>query len=270
VIVADQSGIELRVNHFLWKVPFTMSVFAGDPKADLYRAAGALALGISPEELTKAQRQMEKVKALGLGFGAGAKTFKRIAKLMGGIDIDEIEAGAAVLDWRTRHSEIVKGWAQCGRAIEWIAAGREVEVDPWGLVTTNKEGLLLPSGRLIRYPALHKENDGEWPDGRAKTSWFYGVGRHRARITGPKVTENLVQALARDTVFDASVDFYRRTGLRPALRVHDELVYVVPEDRAERLLETLQEVLRTPPKWWPQLIVSSDGGIGDTYGSAKQ
>jgi len=38
VVVADLSGIELRVNHFLWKEPESMRLFNQDPhKADLYK-----------------------------------------------------------------------------------------------------------------------------------------------------------------------------------------------------------------------------------------
>jgi len=37
-VVADLSGIELRVNHFLWKVPSSMELFQQDREnADLYK-----------------------------------------------------------------------------------------------------------------------------------------------------------------------------------------------------------------------------------------
>jgi len=51
--------------------------------------------------------------------------------------------------------------------------------------------------------------------------------------------------------------------------VHDELVYVVPEDEAELMLDIVQEVMRTPPTWWPELVTWSEGDIADTYGDAK-
>lgn len=269
VIVADQSGIELRVNHTLWRVKSTMDLYRGDPQADLYRAAGAEVYGVAPDEITKAQRQVEKVKALGLGFGAGAATFVRVAKIMGGLDITLEQSQGYVESWRAQYAEIVNGWKLAGAGIINIHQGQEQPVDPIGLVRTCADGFVLPSGRLIRYPDLRKEDDGAWPDGRPKVSWFYAHGRHKARITGPKATENLVQALARDSIFDCSVDFFKSTGLRPALRVHDELVYVVDEANAEELLAELQRIMRTPPRWWPDLVVWSEGDIADTYGAAK-
>lgn len=281
VIVADQSGIELRVNHFLWKVQSSMALYQSSPdKADLYRSFASKSLFMIPEEeIDKDQRQLGKVAQLGLGFGAGAPTFKRVAKTMGGIVIplsrDEttptgvVTAEETVFAWRSAYSEIVGGWKSCAIGITDVHRGIENAIDPWGLVITTPDGFRLPSGRLIRYPDLRQEDDGEWPDGRPKKSWFYGIGRAKARITGPKGCENIVQALARDSIFDVCYEFFRLTGLRPALRVHDELVYVVDEDKAEELLQLLQALLRQPPKWWPELVTWSEGDIADTYGDAK-
>lgn len=184
-------------------------------------------------------------------------------------DGPELTAEEVVGIWRETYNPIVQGWRRCAEGVLRIAEGIEGAVDPWGLVYTSAEGFVLPSGRVIRYPSLREEDDGTWPDGRKRRSWFYGEGRHKARITGPKADENIVQALARDSIFDCAVEFYRRTKLRPALRVHDELVYVVDEGPAEELLAELQAVMRTPPKWWPELVVWSEGDVADTYGAAK-
>lgn len=276
IIVADQSGIELRVNHFLWRVVSSMALYMKSPdKADLYRAFAGDLFNKDPKDIDKDERQVGKVAQLGLGFGAAAATFQRIAKIMGGIDMplyaegDELDAYTVVQQWRTKYHAIVSGWRRCNAAIAYIHRGEGVEVDPWGLVSTCSEGFVLPSGRLIRYPELRQEDDGQWPDGRPRTSWFYGHGRHKARIQGAKATENIVQALARDSIFDCSIEYFKRTGLRPALRVHDELVYVVEERHAQDLLDELQAVLRTPPKWWPELVVWSEGDAAKSYGGAK-
>jgi len=269
VIVADQSGIELRVNHFLWKVPSSMTLYAKDAQADLYKAFAAARYVKPVEEVTKGERQLAKVAQLGLGFGAGAATFQRVAKTMGGLTLSPAESESVVSSWRAEYSDIVNGWKTCAAGVLNIARRVERPVDGWGLVHTCEEGFVLPSGRIIRYPDLRQEEDGKWPDGRPRTSWFYGHGRFKARITGPKADENIVQALARDSIFDCAVDYYKLTSLRPALRVHDELVYVVPEQDAEVLLAELQKILRTPPRWWPELVVHSEGDIADNYGDAK-
>ncbi len=264
VVVSDLSGIELRVNHFLWKVPSTMALYQNDPQADLYRASGAAAYQCKPEDVTKDQRQIEKIKNLGLGFGAGAATFRKVAKLMGGLDITEAQSDSWVRQWREQYSPIVEGWRTCHEALTAVFNGDETPVDPWGLCTTTKGAIVLPSGRAIRYPGLRQETSDS-----GKKEWIYGEGRHKARIYAGKVTENIVQALARDVLADNAVEFFKATGLRYKLTVHDELVYIVPEGEAEGLLAILQKIMRTPPKWWPELVTWSEGDIAQSYGAAK-
>lgn len=87
--------------------------------------------------------------------------------------------------------------------------------------------------------------------------------------SGPVVVHNCVQALARDVIAGNALDFFKLTKLRPALMVHDELVYVVPESDAEAALSELQKIMRTPPNWWPELVTWSEGDVADTYGAAK-
>ena len=265
VVVADLSGIELRVNHYLWKVPSSMALFDADPaKADLYKDFASKLYGVPVEEVTKAQRQIGKVAHLGLGYGAGMKTFVRIAKLMGGVDISEDESQSIVSSWRTAYKPITDGWKKCQRSLIEIANGVSSTVDPWGMVTTDEEGLLLPSGRKIRYPSLRQEVNDE-----GKKSWKYGTGRHEAYLTGGKIDENVVQALSRDILMDNMLKIKQLTGHYPCHSVHDELIYVVPESESEALLNTVQTTMRTPPEWWPELKTWSEGDIADSYGAAK-
>lgn len=264
IIVSDLSGIELRVNHYLWKVQASMDLYAADPEADLYKAFAAARYQIPVDQVTKDQRQLAKVAQLGLGFGAGWRTFQKVAKLMGGLELSEEEAEAVTTSWRVEYRDIVAGWKTCHAALPHIYEGVEQPIDPWELCVTCKEGIRLPSGRVIRYPSLHQAQDES-----GKSEWWYGTGRHRARIYAGKIDENMVQALARDVIADNAVLFYQTTGLRPSLMVHDELVYVVPEGRAEELLQILQDIMRYSPKWWPELITWSEGDVANTYGAAK-
>ena len=266
VVVADLSGIELRVNHFLWQVPSSMEMFKADPeKADLYKDFASKLYDIPFDEVTKVQRQVGKVAHLGLGFGAGWKTFMTVAKLMGGVDITEDESRDIVNRWRDTYSEITSGWRTCHGALPTIMRGATGKaVDPWGMVTPVPEGLKTPKG-IIRYPDLRTERNED--DNRME--FIYGNGRNKARIYAGKIDENIVQHLARCVIADNALTVQKVSGLDPALMVHDELVYVVPEDEAQPLLDVVQKVMRTPPLWWPELVTWSEGDIADTYGDAK-
>lgn len=185
VVVADLSGIELRVNHFLWKVQSSMDLYAEDAEADLYRAFAAARYGVKPEEVTKDQRQLAKVAQLGLGFGAGAATFRKVARLMGGLELSESEAKDVVDSWRATYHDIVQGWRRCHDALPDILQGTSKRIDPWGMCETELGAIRLPSGRRIYYPALRTEVDTN-----GKKEWWYGEGRHKARIYAGKITEN--------------------------------------------------------------------------------
>jgi DNA polymerase I-like protein with 3'-5' exonuclease and polymerase domains len=263
IVVADLSGIELRVNHFLWKVKQSMDLYASDAKADLYRSFAAARYGIDESDVSKDQRQLAKIAQLGLGFGAGAPTFRKVAKLMGGLDLSEGESLEVVTAWRDTYHDIVKGWRAFQNNIPNIQQGIETAIDPWGLCVAEKHAVRLPSGRKIYYPGLTKESDN------GKTEWWYGAGRSRARIYAGKGVENLVQAIARDVIAEHGLTMFKRTGFRPSLAVHDELVYIVPETVANEVLDELQSIMRKGVSWWPELITWSEGDVGDTYGEVK-
>ena len=266
VVVADLSGVELRVNHFLWKVPSSMELYQADPeKADLYKDFASGLYNVPVEDVTKAQRQIGKVAHLGLGFGAGAKSFERIAKLMGGVEITPEESKQIVDKWRKQYAELVKGWKAFDNSIQSFWEGVERPIDPWELCMTHEDSVRLPSGRFIRYPNLRKMADER--DG--KMQFYYGEGRHKASLYGGKGVENLVQAIARDIMNDINLKFIKETGNFPALLVHDECVLISPENKAEEHLNILQDIMRTPPDWWPEVILWSEGDIADCYGDAK-
>jgi hypothetical protein len=266
VVVADLSGIELRVNHFLWKVPSSMEMFQADVEnADLYKEFAGTLYEVKQSDVTKEQRQVGKVAHLGLGFGAGHVTFQKVAKLMGGVDISIEESKEIVDTWRTSYPDITRAWRRCHNALPTIVRGATgAALDPWGMVYPTPEGLQTPKG-VIRYPNLRTEVNEE----TGRSEFIYGEGRNKARIYAGKIVENIVQHLARNVIADNALDMQRETRLIPALTVHDELVYVVPEDKAQETLDTVQRIMRTPPTWWPELLTWSEGDIADTYGDAK-
>jgi hypothetical protein len=260
VVVVDLSGIELRVNHFLWQVPSSMALYQADPeKADLYKEFASKLYDVDVPSVTKAQRQVGKVAHLGLGFGSGSTTFMRVAKTMGGVTLTEAESADIVYKWRTAYAEIKAGWKACQRAIiSLYNKDYGGAIDPWGLCTVVEGGIKTPVG-MLRYPHLEFVEDTK--------EFFYGEGRNRSRVYGPLVDENLVQNLARCIMAEQLLTVYKK--YRVAHTVHDELVCVVPEGEADACLAFMLDVMRKPPAWWPELVLWAEGSYGDTYGEAK-
>ena len=260
VVVVDLSGIELRVNHFLWKAESSTALFNADPeKADLYKDFASKLYGVEVSEVTKSQRQIGKIAHLGLGFGSGPTTFVRIAKMMGGVNMPEQEAAEIVRKWRKEYTSICSGWRSCNDALVYLW-NREYgkEIDPWGMCVVQEGGIKTPVG-MIRYPALeYKEADKEF---------WYGEGRNRRRLHGPKVDENIVQHLARCIMAEQLLTVAAKYDV--VHTVHDEVVCIVEESRAQECLDFMLDTMRTPPTWWPELMMWAEGSFGDSYGEAK-
>ena len=202
------------------------------------------------------------------GFQVGAKKFKAFARKYN-LHLSDQEAEDGVQGWRSITPEIAAprtgGWARCQQALQYIEARQEFQIDPWGLTHTCRAGIALPDGRLLRYPDLRRQVNED----TGFEEWLYGRGRHTRYIYGGSMDENIVQALARIVLMDNVREFHRRTGLHTKLRVYDEAVYLFEKSVAEELLEELLSIMRTPPKWWPELVVWSEGDLADCYGLAK-
>ncbi len=268
VVVVDLSGIELRVNHFLWKVPSSMKLYQENPgKADLYKDFAATLFDIHPDDVNKDQRQLGKVAQLGLGYGSGAMTFRRVAKTMGGVALSVDEAQGVVSKWRDTYPEIVCGWGACQEALSWMARGVEKPIDPWGLCTTVQNGIKTPKG-MLRYPKLRQEYDEK----SQRQEWVYGEGRNKSKIYGAKLVENLVQHLSRYILTDTVLAFAKTPlGRKYPLvhMIHDELVYLVDDQDAQAVLDQLKQHMIDEPRWWPDLVTWSEGDIAQRYGLAK-
>ena len=265
VVTSDLSGIELRVNHYLWAVESTAALYEKDPKADLYTEFAVFLYNKLREEVTKEERQLAKVAQLGLGFGAGALTFQRVARLMGGIELDIEQARRITYAWREAYRNITYGWTTCEQAVLAMLRNNSFSPDPRSLVRTRGMTLLLPSGRTLHYPNIRNESG----DMRGSRVFVYGEGKNKSKLWGGLVCENIVQAIARDVIAEAALKIKAQTGHDPVHTVHDELAYVVPDSEAAGHLARINEIMRTPPEWLPGIVLWSEGDIAQSYGESK-
>jgi hypothetical protein len=203
---------------------------------------------------------------------------------MGGVELTEGESKDVVDKWRAKYWDITEGWKTCHSGLKCIFNDKgHICLDPWGLCYTTAEGIQTPVG-MIRYPHLRKEyepvlNDDGTPilneDGTpalGKGEWWYGEGRNKTRIYAGKITENIVQHLARGVIADMALSFSATPlGKKYNLvhTVHDELIYIVKDEDAKNVLDEVQKIMKNGVTWWPELITSSEGDIAQNYGDAK-
>jgi DNA polymerase len=84
-------------------------------------------------------------------------------------------------------------------------------------------------------------------------------------LYGCLLTENLVQATARD-LFAQHLLEIRRSGIgRVVFHVHDEVIVEVPREQAEEAEQSILEIMRTTPDWLSGCPVDAETGIFTHY-----
>jgi len=110
-----------------------------------------------------------------------------------------------------------------------------------------------------------------YPDLSYSTSerrWTYmSRSEGRSTIYGGLVTENIIQSVARHVVMEQLLVVNETHPV--ALTVHDELVAVVDEHEGPAARDYIEQVMSTPPRWWPELPVKAEVKWGKVYGELK-
>jgi DNA polymerase len=85
-------------------------------------------------------------------------------------------------------------------------------------------------------------------------------------LYGAKITENYVQAYARDIIAWQIYVLHKQLGYKVAMTVHDEIILCVPEAQAKQAEIDLLRVMRTAPPWAPGLPLNAECGVAERYG----
>ena len=141
-------------------------------------------------------------------------------------------------------------------------AGGEVLLSVLVFVLQGKK-VSLPNGLYLHYHNLRQTTDG----------WLYDHAGEPRRLYGGALLENIVQALARIVVMDASTRIKKQLkpyGIGLALQVHDALVYVVPDELVAYTSDVLAaEMNATSETGQPELILAAELKTGSNYGECK-
>ena len=121
----------------------------------------------------------------------------------------------------------------------------------------------LPSGRCIRYFAPHLATNRFGQESIGYQAYENGKWGH-AETFGGKLTENVVQAIARDCLRDAMLTVSEEYP-RIVMHIHDEMVVEVPGETAEVDLKEICSIMGRPIPWAPGLLLRADGYTTDYY-----
>ena len=252
-IVADFSAIEARVLSWLAKEQWRMDVFAND--GDIYCATAGRMFHCSVVKHGENGhlRQKGKQAELACGYGGSVGALKAFGALESGMKEEELKP--LVDAWRTANPNIVDFWWAVDRAAKNCIKERSTKVTH-GIRFIYQSGMMfieLPSGRRLSYvkPHIGENQFG----GESVTYMGLDLSKKWARIEsyGPKLVENITQAISRDILC------YAMQTLRTmdiVAHVHDELI--IECDEQVSLPVICEQMERTPP-WAEGLLLRAEG-----------
>ncbi len=260
--VCDFSAIEARVIAWVAGESWVLDVFRKG--RDIYSETASKMFGVPVEKHgANAQlRQKGKIATLALGYGGGVAALEAMGG--GRLGLTEAEEKEIVSLWRRSNPHIVKLWETVERAaIEAIQTGRTITIQrgievgrQWGILTVT-----LPSGRTLCYPRakVGTEYGDGWRgdheiieyEGLNQTTKKWGT----IRTYGGKLTENIVQAIARD-ILGVVLLRARRRGFSTVFHVHDEIIV---EATPAQTLADVEALFNQPTEWCKDLPLKGAG-----------
>lgn len=255
-IVADYSAIEARVLAWLSNEEWRLELFKKG--GDIYCQSASKMFGVPVEKngQNKELRQKGKIAELACGYGGSVGALRAFGAVAMGIP--ETELKGIIDKWRASNPNIVKLWWEVDKAAKYVITTKS-SIMCYGLKFSYERGIMfveLPSGRRLAYckPRLGINAFG------SECITYEGIGNskkwERIESYGPKLVENIVQAIARDILADALMRFYKN-GYKIVMHVHDEVVLEVKEN-----VSTVEEVCRIMsinPEWAKTLPLNADG-----------
>lgn len=260
-IVADFSAIEARVIAWLAGEEWEMKAFAEGK--DIYCATASAMFGVPVVKhgINGELRQKGKVATLACGYGGGIGALKAMGADKMGLTDDELQT--VVRKWREASPHIVKLWADVENAAMNAVSGIPTTIKQKNLhfhVENDALFIELPSGRHLvdLHPHLGKNRFGSDAIlytglGGSKTT----AGRWGTLETyGGKLSENLVQAIARDCLC-AAMKRLTDAGYKICAHIHDEVILEMPDGKGS--LDDAVHIMCQNEPWNEGLVMNADG-----------
>ena len=277
LIDADFSAIEARVISWLAGEEWRLEVFRTHGK--IYEASASQMFNIPIERIKKgnpeyAYRARGKVAELALGYQGSVGAMRRMDVGHNLDDLSDDEVQDIVDRWRDTNSKIRNLWYEMdSAAIHVIQNGGSVRVKclVFAREYDSRTGkhcmtIRLPSGRKLYYvsPSVGMNKWGN--PSIAYMGVEQGTKKWRPIETyGGKLTENVVQAIARDCLAIA-IENLEAAGLPIVFHIHDEVVIdVTPFADDETMLSRVEQIMTLPIPWAPGLPLNADGWVGKYF-----
>jgi DNA polymerase bacteriophage-type len=261
-IVADYCAIEARVIAWLAGERWRMNVFATHGK--IYEASASKMFKVPIDSITKGSllRQKGKISELALGYGGSVGALTAMGALDMGVDEGELKS--LVNAWRRANPNITRLWWDIDSAAQKAVMTGAPQIAGRVSFCCKDAALFitLPSGRKLSYfkPRIQLNKFGR------EGLTYEGIGENKrwCRIDtyGPKLVENIVQAISRDILAQGMLEI-SSAGYSIVMHVHDEVVIEALEGHGS--LKEVCGIMAVPPMWAKGLTLRADGFECDYY-----
>jgi N6-adenosine-specific RNA methylase IME4 len=267
---ADLSGIESCVTSEVtgetWKRDAWAEFFrTGDPGQEPYCLIACKFYGVPAGSITKAdevKRNRGKVGDLAGNYGGWVGAWRKFDP--DGEMTDE-QIAEKLKIFRDMHPKTKKFW-NLARSASVGAVRNPGQRKICGPVSFEMlDGMLflnLPSGRRLAYPEPRIVCKSRDENEVACKRFSHDKGWHEARLWGGLLLENIVQAIARDVLFEGMLRL-QDADFKLVMHVHDEVVCESDDDNID--IDKFLKLLTTRPAWMPDLPLAAKPWIGPRF-----
>jgi len=264
---ADYNAIEARV--LFWVAKDEIGIKAFRDNRPIYKEMAAAIYHKPVVDITDDERFFGKTAVLGCGYGLGAQGFKNQVQNLG-INISDTFAKQVIDAYRTKYYMVPKLWSNLEKAAIYATQnkGKAVSINYTKWFVAGKFLYCeLPSGRkLAFYGPEIKAGKTPWGEERLQL-WHWSTHPVTKKWTldstyGGMLTENVVQAIARDLMAEAMLRI-EENGYEMLLSIHDELL--AERKMGQGNLQEFFKLMADVPDWAKGCPVKVEGWEGFRY-----
>ncbi len=258
LLVSDFAAIEARIIAWLSGEEWRLEAFKNG--VNIYSASASKMFSIPLEDIPKGCPVYDKGKIaeLALGYNGSKGALIKMGAYTFGIKDDELLP--IVYAWRDANKKIVALWKTFEKAAKACITTGETQQLMYGIKMEYKYRYLfitLPSGRRLSYYDAALEEDVTNTYGPRIV--YKGMDQETNKWVkldtyGGKLTENIVQAIARDLLYSGLLKL-DAAGFNIVMHVHDEAVI----DGKPGQIERVNEILADAPAWADGLPLGAEG-----------
>jgi DNA polymerase len=269
VVVADKAQVEARITAYICGEDTLLQLFREHKDPYSYMASHIFGYDVVKSE-HPVERFIGKTAVLGLGYGCGPDRFHAMvisSARMLGLDMAKLDnlwdlgrARDTVKLYRRVFARIAHSWKRLDGCLVTTWCHGVPPVMAFGPVNIGHGYVEGPGDLKMHYgkPRFDPETQEFLFDYAGRTHKMYGA----------KMLENIVQFLARINTMHDALRISDR-GYTFQMQSHDELVWIVPDDKVNGCLETALHEMRRAPSWAPDIPLDAEGGYGQSYGDVK-